>query len=113
MRTPGPCSPTSACVLAHPDTVHLWMGADGLLVIRPTPDPDTCQVVASLLPNADGTWPDASLDNLQQMVDRRTGRTDIRLTDPTWLSIWRYNLRMVDRYRVGRVFLAGDAAHVH
>jgi 2-polyprenyl-6-methoxyphenol hydroxylase-like FAD-dependent oxidoreductase len=99
--------------LAHPDAVHLWMGADGLLVIRPTPDPDTCQIVASLQPNVDGTWPDASLDNLQQMVDHRTGRTDIRLTAPTWLSLWRYNLRMVDRYRVGRVFLAGDAAHVH
>src|ERR1700735_5094648 len=23
------------------------------------------------------------------------------------------NIRMVDRYRVGRIFLAGDAAHVH
>jgi 2-polyprenyl-6-methoxyphenol hydroxylase-like FAD-dependent oxidoreductase len=26
---------------------------------------------------------------------------------------WRLNVRMVDDYRVGRVFLAGDAAHVH
>jgi 2-polyprenyl-6-methoxyphenol hydroxylase-like FAD-dependent oxidoreductase len=99
--------------LARPDAVHLWMGADGILAIRPTSDPDSCQIVASLPPDAGGTWPDASLDNLQRLVDRRTGRTDIRLTDPTWLSVWRYNLRMVDRYRVGRVFLAGDAAHVH
>ena len=99
--------------LAHSDAVHLWMAADGLLVIRPTPDPSTCQIVASLQPDAHGTWPDASLENLQRMVDRRTGRSDLRLADPTWLSVWRYNLRMVDRYRVGRVFLAGDAAHVH
>ncbi len=30
-----------------------------------------------------------------------------------WSSTWRLNVRMVKRYRVGRVFLAGDAAHVH
>jgi hypothetical protein len=29
------------------------------------------------------------------------------------MSVWRYNLRMADRHRAGRVFLAGDAAHVH
>ena len=37
----------------------------------------------------------------------------LRLYDATWLSLYRANVRMVDRYRVGRVFLAGDAAHVH
>ena len=30
-----------------------------------------------------------------------------------WSSIYQPAVRMVDRYRVGRVFLAGDAAHVH
>ena len=29
------------------------------------------------------------------------------------MSLWRANVRMVDRYRSGRLFLAGDAAHVH
>jgi hypothetical protein len=46
-------------------------------------------------------------------VATRTGPHDIHLTDPSWLSVWRYNLRMVDTYRAGRVLLAGDAAHVH
>src|SRR6202023_2429868 len=43
----------------------------------------------------------------------RAGRSDIRLHDATWLSLYRANVRMGDRYRMGRVFLAGDAAHVH
>ena len=30
-----------------------------------------------------------------------------------WLSTWRYNARLAARFRTGRVFLAGDAAHVH
>ncbi|MEV4245616.1 FAD-dependent monooxygenase [Streptosporangium canum] len=98
----------------HRDAVHFWMAADGhIVVLRPTPHAPTWQVVASLAPDADGAWPEASLEHLQRAVTERTGRGDIRLTDPTWLSVWRYNLRMVDTYRVGRVFLAGDAAHVH
>jgi hypothetical protein len=35
------------------------------------------------------------------------------LTDLNWISLYRVNVRMVDRFRVGRVLLAGDAAHVH
>jgi hypothetical protein len=39
--------------------------------------------------------------------------TGQRITGVAWSSIYRPAVRMVDRYRVGRVFLAGDAAHVH
>lgn len=37
----------------------------------------------------------------------------VRLTNPDWLTHFRTHHRMVDRYRVGRVFVAGDAAHIH
>jgi hypothetical protein len=50
---------------------------------------------------------------MQAILDRRSGRTDIRLHEPEWSSLWRANIRLVDRYREGCVFLAGDAAHIH
>lgn len=50
---------------------------------------------------------------LQAILERRSGRRDIRLHTPTWTSLWRCNVRLVERYRQGRVFLAGDAAHIH
>jgi hypothetical protein len=53
------------------------------------------------------------LELFQQIFERRSGRRDIRLMDASWMSYWRANVRMVDRYRVGRAFIAGDAAHVH
>ena len=31
----------------------------------------------------------------------------------SWASAFNMNARLADRYRVGRVFLAGDAAHIH
>jgi 2-polyprenyl-6-methoxyphenol hydroxylase-like FAD-dependent oxidoreductase len=39
--------------------------------------------------------------------------TDFGLHDPRWMSRFHSDERQVPQYRVGRVFLAGDAAHVH
>lgn len=47
---------------------------------------------------------------LEAGVRRTTGQ---RVTRVAWQSEYRHQTRMVDRYRVGRAFLAGDAAHIH
>src|ERR1700743_852604 len=54
-----------------------------------------------------------SLELFQRIVQERSGRSDIVLSDITWMSLWRAHVRMVDRYRSGRLFLACVAAHVH
>jgi len=54
-----------------------------------------------------------TLEGLQRTLESASGRSDIRLRELTWSTIWRPNVRMVEQFRVGRVFLAGDAAHVH
>ncbi|MFI9407699.1 FAD-dependent monooxygenase [Nocardia sp. NPDC052316] len=74
------------------------------------PGTDYYQFVASM--TADGV-PELTVSAVQQILDERSGRSDIRLFDLDWISVYRVNVRMVDRFRVGRVFLAGDAAHVH
>lgn len=33
--------------------------------------------------------------------------------DLAWSTVWRPNVRLAERFRVGRIFLAGDATHVH
>jgi 2-polyprenyl-6-methoxyphenol hydroxylase-like FAD-dependent oxidoreductase len=38
---------------------------------------------------------------------------DVELYDPEWLIRFRLHERLAAQYRVGRVFLAGDAAHIH
>jgi hypothetical protein len=54
-----------------------------------------------------------SLEFYQRLLDDRAGDGVVRLTSATWLSVYRINVRMVRHYRRGRIFLAGDAAHVH
>jgi 2-polyprenyl-6-methoxyphenol hydroxylase-like FAD-dependent oxidoreductase len=56
---------------------------------------------------------DLSAEGLQAMTAERTGRADIRVLSVNWASAFSMNARLADRYRVGKVFLAGDAAHVH
>ncbi|NKY42464.1 FAD-dependent monooxygenase [Nocardia cerradoensis] len=50
---------------------------------------------------------------LQERLDRVSGRTDLIVGEPVWSTVWRPNIRLAQRFRSGRVFLAGDAAHVH
>jgi 2-polyprenyl-6-methoxyphenol hydroxylase-like FAD-dependent oxidoreductase len=92
------------------DSWHLWRHGEGPVSLCPLPSTTTFQYQAGIAPGQD---PGLSLANLQAILERRTGRTDIRLHDPEWSTLWRANLRLVDRYREGRVFLAGDAAHIH
>lgn len=54
----------------------------------------------------------ATLEELQQAIDRH-GPPGARLSQPGWLSSFRTNERLAARYRSARVFLAGDAAHIH
>ncbi|WP_280409057.1 FAD-dependent oxidoreductase [Nocardia brasiliensis] len=92
------------------DAWKTWAHPTGLLSLCPLPSTEVFQYVASLPP---GAKPRLSLADLQATVDQRTGRTDIRLHEPEWISMWRANIRLADHYRTGNTFLAGDAAHIH
>jgi 2-polyprenyl-6-methoxyphenol hydroxylase-like FAD-dependent oxidoreductase len=92
------------------DAWHAWVHQDGILSLCPLPSTDLFQYGAAIAPGED---PGRDLARMQAILERRTGRTDIRLHEPEWSSLWRANVRLVDRYREGNVFLAGDAAHIH
>jgi 2-polyprenyl-6-methoxyphenol hydroxylase-like FAD-dependent oxidoreductase len=53
-----------------------------------------------------------TLDELKQQLRFHAG-TDLGVHSPRWLSRFSNATRQAERYRVGRAFLAGDAAHVH
>lgn len=53
-----------------------------------------------------------TLEEIQEHVDG-SGLTRVRLSEPEWLSHFVVNERVASRNRVGRVFLLGDASHIH
>ena len=56
---------------------------------------------------------DLSVAGLAAMIAERSKRKDIVVREVLWASAYQMNARLADRYRVDRVFLAGDAAHIH
>ena len=83
----------------------------GLVVLMPLPG-GRCRLIASDDRNAAATEADPQLADIQAVLDER-GPGGLVASDPVWLTRFRVNERKVDNYRAGRVFLAGDAAHVH
>ncbi len=55
---------------------------------------------------------DVSAAGLTALVAERTGR-DFKVHSVIWSSVYSMSARLADCYRVGRVFLAGDAGHTH
>ncbi|RKH66103.1 3-(3-hydroxyphenyl)propionate hydroxylase [Corallococcus sp. AB049A] len=92
---------------------HIWPFAKGGAVsLCPLPGAGRFQLALQVKPG--GVVPELTEAALQQRIQEAAhpGRA-VRLHDASWLSLYRPNVRMADRYRVGRVFIAGDAAHVH
>ncbi len=52
------------------------------------------------------------LSEIREVLERAFG-TDFGLAEARWMSRFQSDERQVPAYRVGRVFLAGDAAHCH
>lgn len=53
-----------------------------------------------------------TLEDAQRILDSRVG-FPAKAHDGVWFANFRVNSRMAAGYRAGRVFLAGDAAHIH
>jgi len=68
-------------------------------------------IVGDPAPPADRDRP-VTLDELASAVHGVLGR-EVALRHPRWLTRFGNAARIAERYRAGRVFLAGDAAHVH
>ncbi|MFF1797729.1 FAD-dependent monooxygenase [Kitasatospora sp. NPDC058263] len=92
---------------------HQWFGPQGVFMLCPFEGTRRWQLQASPETDADGRAVAPSLESFRRLAALHTGRTDLVLTNATWLSTWRVNVRIAEEYRRGRVLLAGDCAHVH
>ncbi len=70
-----------------------------------------CRVLGTVPPGLEGaetiTFEDIAKDFDQRM------QMDIRLYNPSWISLYHSHHRVVASFRAGRCFVAGDAAHIH
>lgn len=91
------------------DEVKLYFSPQGLVVVAPLAE-GVFRIVATLAhaPEHPG------LADVQALLDTRGPTTGFtRVSKVLWSSRFRLQHRVADAYRLGRLFLAGDAAHVH
>jgi 2-polyprenyl-6-methoxyphenol hydroxylase-like FAD-dependent oxidoreductase len=94
-----------------PDVLTVNAVGDGFAFIAPFGD-GWFRVIAW---NRRRQLPDTApveLAEIREIVRSALG-TDYGMHSPRWMSRFHSDERQVESYRVGRVFLAGDAAHVH
>jgi 2-polyprenyl-6-methoxyphenol hydroxylase-like FAD-dependent oxidoreductase len=90
------------------DQVLLFFSTHGILVVAPLPD-GSFRLVADV--DDAPEQPDVAF--AQKLLNARGPHHEVRVTDVIWGSRFRIHERVAQRYRAGRVVLAGDAAHTH
>jgi 2-polyprenyl-6-methoxyphenol hydroxylase-like FAD-dependent oxidoreductase len=96
----------------YPDSEpSVYWHKDGAFVIFPI-SPGRYHVLANLPATAAAVAPEPTLKEVQAIIDQR-GPGGLKAFDPIWLAGFRINGRKVANYRSERIFLLGDAAHVH
>nr|BEK65490.1 FAD-dependent oxidoreductase [Kitasatospora purpeofusca] len=108
---------------------HVWPKAPGgPLLLCPLPSTTAFQLFAQFgaEPSAEGgtgrgaeagtehgAEPDTSPEGVRRTVAARTHLPESALGRVHWASAFRPRTALAERFREGRVFLAGDAAHLH
>lgn len=89
--------------------VSLFFSPSGLVVVAPLPD-GSFRVVATM----DEAPEQLTQADIQSLLDARGPEArKATVTNVTWSSRFRLHHRLAKSYRSGRLFLMGDAAHVH
>jgi 2-polyprenyl-6-methoxyphenol hydroxylase-like FAD-dependent oxidoreductase len=92
----------------HPEEVTLFFSPAGVLVVAPLPG-SAYRIVATL----DDAPERPGVADVQALLDARGPHAPGRVSKVRWSSRFRVHHRLAERYRSGRFFLMGDAAHVH
>lgn len=96
------------------DAASVWLRGTEMLGAFPLPGHDLWRLMA---PAPDGAGGDLSprevLNLLTAQLHKRSGCPPSAVREAKWTSTFRIHRRLAQRYRQGRMLVAGDAAHVH
>lgn len=93
----------------HEDEIAVFLGPNGMVAFFPLPGEHRYRMLSFLQP---GDERPVELESFKTLLAER-GPKGSEVSDPAWMVDFRIHCRIVARYRIGRAFLAGDAAHIH
>ena len=91
---------------------YFFFSNRGVIGVLPMSGEERYRLIASRDKSAVRNYEDPTLEEVKELFNARVP-VHAELSDPLWLSGFPLHRRIVPKFRVGRVFLAGDAAHIH
>lgn len=92
------------------DRLLYYQAPTGTLMIAPLPD--RVFRILAVIPGGAPAGHQVTVEAMQELLDAR-GPGGVTITEPVWQTVYRVHARQATEYQRGRVFLAGDSAHVH
>ncbi len=89
------------------DESGIFFSDEGFVVALPMPGERNMRIFVNASPEDEPT-----LETFERFFETRVG-VPVTLSNPGWCSRFRLHRRKIDCFRHGRIFLAGDAAHIH
>ena len=94
-----------------PDQVNVYLWRHGFHLFFPLRGTDHWRLVG-IVPQAMRDRRDVSFDDVVPSLRTEAGDS-LTFRECTWFSTYRIHHRSASRFRVGRAFVLGDAAHIH
>jgi 2-polyprenyl-6-methoxyphenol hydroxylase-like FAD-dependent oxidoreductase len=91
--------------------VHLFISTTGVLACLPFGG-GRWRLITPKVSSGFSDHGSPTLDDIRQLAAQR-GPSSMNIDKPTWLGQFRASRRSAPHYRCGRIFLAGDAVHIH
>jgi 2-polyprenyl-6-methoxyphenol hydroxylase-like FAD-dependent oxidoreductase len=91
--------------------INLYLSAEGFAGFFPMPEDKRYRVIGNL-PESLTDKKDLTLDDVLPWLNRVTS-TDQQIVECHWFTTYKLHHRMAEKFRFGRCFLIGDAAHIH
>jgi 2-polyprenyl-6-methoxyphenol hydroxylase-like FAD-dependent oxidoreductase len=92
------------------DEIFAFLHDEGPVALFPLFQDGRYRIIVIQLPGSPDLEP--KLDVFQHALETR-GLKGAKVSDPAWMVAFHIHHRRTDRFRKGRAFLAGDAAHIH
>jgi len=91
---------------------YAYLDPQGLLLVVPMPEPERWRIIAHVPTPDEGSPLTVDAAFLDELIRQRSGM-EFGSRDVKWTSQFNLSHGLANHFRSGRVFLAGDAAHIH
>lgn len=94
---------------AVPDGLSMCLSTDAFGLVFPIRSSGMSRLIG-IVPNELRGRPALTFDDLRPSIEKQTA---LQVRTVNWFSTYRVHHRVAERFRRGRVFIAGDAGHIH